>query len=376
MKKMLIINDLLDGGGVEKLMQDFIRAWHTRYEITVLTENYQENFEHMYPADVRYMASTPEKTISGSPIRKCINKVYKRVYTGRFDAQMKEGRFDIILCMKEGWPMKNFSYLKAPLRYAWVHTDYSNYHYTYGVYGGTEPEKRVMQSYTGIICVSKQIEREIRNVIGDPGNLMVRYNPVDVSDILYKAEEPVVDVNTSVMPGRVRFVSVGRLNYQKGYDLLLEACHMLELEGYSFEVWIVGGEETWSDEHNRLYRTKKRLGIESVKFLGGRKNPYKYMKYADWFLSSSVFEGYSLVSQEAAVLGVPLLLTRCSGVDELLGDDEYGMTMEPSVLGIYQGMKKVMDCSELHEKYRERILERRKIISYEERISAIEELFE
>ncbi len=371
-----MINDMLDGGGVEKLMQDLIKSWHTRYEITVLTENYQEGFKKVYSSDVRYIASKPERVSHGSLLKRCINKFYRKAYIAWFNAQMKKEKFDVILCMKEGWPMKKFSYLRAPMKFGWVHTDYNSYHYTYGIFGGTELEKKVMQSYTGIICVSEEIEEGIRKIVGDPGNLLVRYNPIDVENIRNKAGEPVVDVETKAIPGRVRFVSVGRLNYQKGYDLLLEACHMLELDGYQFEVWIIGGEESWSDEHNRLYRTVKRLGIRNVQFLGGRKNPYKYMRYADWFLSSSVFEGYSLVSQEAAVLGIPLLLTECSGVKELIGDDEYGLTMEPSVFGIYQGMKRVMDHPELHEHYREKILERRQIISYEDRMDAIEKLFQ
>lgn len=149
---------------------------------------------------------------------------------------------------------------------------------------------------------------------------------------------------------------------------------MLERDGLQFEVWVIGDKEPWGDEHNRLYRAQKRLGIRSVKFLGGRKNPYKYMRCADWFLSTSIFEGYSLVSQEAAVLDVPLLLTDCSGVRELLGDSEYGIVMGISVLDIYENMKRVIEHPELHEHYRQKIMERKKMINFEERIRAIEDL--
>ena len=149
---------------------------------------------------------------------------------------------------------------------------------------------------------------------------------------------------------------------------------MLEIDGYNFEVWVVGGTESWSDEHDRLDRSVKRLGIKSVKFLGGRKNPYKYMKYADWVLSSSIFEGFSFVSQEAAILDKPMLLTDCGGVRELLGDNEYGLVMEKSVIGIYQGMKKVLDNPGLLEGYTKKICERKSIINYDDRMAEIEKI--
>ena len=63
----------------------------------------------------------------------------------------------------------------------------------------------------------------IKSVIGDPGNLVVKYNPIDIRNVLEKAKEPVVDVDSvdriskdTASKNKVRFVTVGRLNYQKG----------------------------------------------------------------------------------------------------------------------------------------------------------------
>ena len=149
---------------------------------------------------------------------------------------------------------------------------------------------------------------------------------------------------------------------------------MLEEDGYKFDVVVIGGKENWGDEYKRIMRSMDRLHIQNVKFIGLRSNPQKYMKMADWLLSTSIFEGYSLVSQEAAILGTPLLLTDCSGVRELVGDNEYGLVMEPSVKGIYEGMKKVLDDPSLQKHYKEKILERRKIIDQDQRFREIEEM--
>ena len=61
--------------------------------------------------------------------------------------------------------------------------------------------------------------------------------------------------------------------------------------------------------------------LDNVYLLGYRSNPHKYVKQGDWFLSSSRYEGFSYISQEAAIIGKPLVLTDCAGVKELLGTE-------------------------------------------------------
>ena len=114
-----------------------------------------------------------------------------------------------------------------------------------------------------------------------------------------------------------------------------------------------------------------------VRFMGYRENPYPYLKSADWFISSSRYEGYSLVSQEAAILDVPIIATNCSGVSELLGEDgRYGIVADISIEGIHDKMKMVLDDLSLRDRYCELIKERKSIISFDERIDAIRKLFD
>lgn len=375
-KRILIVNDLIKGGGVEKLMYDFVWHWHEKYDITIMTFNRCEGAVELYPSDVHYLyASFETEYVKQWTIRQW-NKFRRKIYQKNFARKFKRMQFDTAIAMKDGLTLKKVSEMDIQKKYAWIHTDYNNYYYTYSIFNGPENERRCMQKFEKIVCVAESIRKGIIDVIGDPGNLVVKYNPVDGNHILEQAMEPVVDEDPVPQKGVVRFVSVGRLNYQKGYGLLLEACHMLEKDGLKFEVLIIGGEEPWGDEHYRLYRAHKRLGLTSVRFLGGRKNPYKYMKCADWFISTSIFEGYSLVSQEAAILDIPLILTDCSGVRELLGDGTYGIVMGISVLDIYENMKRVIEHPELHEYYREKIMERKRIIRFEQRFEEIECLLE
>lgn len=376
MKRLLIVNNMLRGGGVERLLQDLVWEWHDRYEITVMTYEYAEGAAEILPDNVDYISPNILQPDRKDRMSRLWFKVRRRLHRIRFNREFKARHYDAVIAIKDGLVMQRVATMDIPLRLAWNHTDYNSYYYTRYIFASADEERACMQRYKNVVCVSETVRKGIIDTIGDSGNLIVRYNPIPVSRILTLAREPLVDVEEARTPGVTRFVTVGRLNAQKGYDLLLEACHMLERDGYRFEVWVIGGPEPGGEERDRLYRAKERMHVDSVQFLGLRQNPYKYIRCADWFLSSSIFEGYSLVSQEAAVLDVPLLLTDCSGVRELVGDNEYGLIMEISVIGIYEGMRHVMEDPSLHAHYKARIMERKEIVRYKEHIDAIEALLE
>ena len=373
MKKVLIVNDLIKGGGVEKLLQDFAARWHDKYDVTVMSRYKEGDFYDYFPKDVKRLYKTVywrySRKFSPGYFKSVIKKVLCRL---RYMYLKKHNDFDVIIALKDGEVTKAIADFKCDRKFSWYHTDYNNYYYSQYLYGTAENEFNVLKKYTNVVCVAQNIKDSLIKVLGDTGNYVVRYNPLNVGKIEYDGREPVIDVHKT--EGKPMFVTVGRINYQKGYDLLLEAAHMLEQDGYNFEVVVIGGREDWGEEYDRVMRAYARLDVKSVRFLGVRSNPHKYMKMADWFLSTSIFEGYSLVSQEAALLDTPMLLTECSGVKELLGESEYGIVMEPSVRGIYEGMKRVLDNPELREHYKEKIIERKKIIDEDLRYKEIVEL--
>lgn len=375
-KKLLIVNDLFEGGGVEKLMHYFIDAFHNQMEVTVLVNEKLDNESITLPDNVKRLYRIWKPFSPKNAPETLLLKLLQKLHRFFLRREVARRHFDLAIVMKEGELSKKALEYSVPRKLVWVHTDYNSCYYTDKVFGGTQQELACMKQYEKVICVSRDIAESFRQVVGDPGNLAVYYNPIDVQDILARSREPIDDLDVSRKPGLVRFVSVGRLCYQKGYALLLEACHLLERDGYRFEFWVIGGKDEWNDDYRQIASAIRRLNVKSVQFLGPKSNPHKYMKEADWFFSSSLFEGYSLVSQEAAVLDLPLMLTDCSGVRELIGENnEYGIMMETSVMGIYDGIRNVIDHPELHAHYKQKIMERKQIITFEDRLQKIAELF-
>ena len=84
-------------------------------------------------------------------------------------------------------------------------------------------------------------------------------------------------------------------------------------------IWIGKGEL----EEDVLKKTEELDLKNNVKFLGFKKNPYKYIAHSKVFMLTSDIEGYGLVAFEALTLGVPCVVSKIGGlpsvVDETCG---------------------------------------------------------
>ena len=151
-------------------------------------------------------------------------------------------------------------------------------------------------------------------------------------------------------------MNVSRIYDQhKGFSRLMRQCKKLQNEGFCFDFWVVGD----GSDMEKLQNYKKELGLENFFFLGQQENPYKYIYNADMYLCSSYSEGFSMVMMEAVILAKPQISTDVSGAREMLGDSEYGLVVENSEEGIYEGMKKILSDKKLFEHYVKKAEERK-----------------
>ena len=128
-KKILIMNDLAFGGGVEKLMYDLVWAWHEKYDVTVMTYKYDEAFYDHYPVDVKYISEHVPKEYKSNIFVHILSYINRRIYELTFMGRIRKKGFDVLLCMKEGGTLLSGLKYDVPLKYAWNHTDYNNHYY-------------------------------------------------------------------------------------------------------------------------------------------------------------------------------------------------------------------------------------------------------
>lgn len=368
MKKALIMNDIVYGGGVEKVMYDVVqRLIQDGYKVTVLTIDKGDEFKEIYPDSVKYLWLKDYEVYNVYGVKRLIRRIRFKINCVWKRLKLNLSFFNVVISIKEGQCMSFISKIfTSNNKVGWIHLDYEQMHWTKEVFKNTEQEYRCMLKFRKIICVSNQVRESVCKVIGDSGNLIVKYNPMDVQNILNKSKEKLTDYKRK--EGTQLWVSVGRAVYQKGYDRLIEAVYKLKKYEDKVEIIVIGDGEKL-EEYRTLVKEK---GIRNLNFLGNKENPYKYLKLADWFISTSRTEGYSLVSQEAAVLDVPIIATNCSGVPELLGENsEYGIIVKNDVDSIYSGLLQILQNGEMQGYYKRKISERKKIITYEERLDDI-----
>lgn len=121
-------------------------------------------------------------------------------------------------------------------------------------------------------------------------------------------------------------LSVGRLTYQKGFDILIEVWSLVCKKNPDWVLKIVGSGE----DEIKLKDQAKFIGIEDkIEFVGQTKDVNHYYRTASFYCMSSRFEGLPMVLLEAQSYGLPIIAFDCdTGPSELIRNHVNGVLVE------------------------------------------------
>lgn len=346
-KRIAFVVNGLYGGGAEKILQVVLRNLdRSRYDITVINHR-QEPVNELYPADVTYKSILK----SGSPGKfrvKAYNKVNLLVYDHFpprvFRKLYLRERYDVEIAFIEGYATRIVSGGDSARKIAWVHIDLKSNPWTDIAFRSREEQARCYLRFDCVVSVSESV-KESFDVLFRSRRSVAVHNPLDSQKI--RGLSSLSDVERP--DGPPLFVSAGRLVGQKGYDRLIPIVGRLLAEGFDMRLWIIG-EGPDRPQLERMIAAWKLEG--AVTLLGFQSNPYPFIRAADWFVCSSRSEGYSTVVAEAQILGIPVVATRCAGMEELLGDDnQWGILVENTDEALREGIINILKDSGLRGRY-------------------------
>jgi len=171
------------------------------------------------------------------------------------------------------------------------------------------------------VSVSESVAAFSREVARIPENkLTVIGNAVDV-DRFQRARRGALRRSLGVGDGAFLIGFIGRLERQKGLDILLEAFPRVTSEIPQARLIVVGA----GREETQFRSLAAQLGLgESAIFLGWRSDIPEILADLDLLAAPSRWEGMSNVILEALAAGIPVLAADVHGTREILADGLYG----------------------------------------------------
>ena len=231
-------------------------------------------------------------------------------------------------------------HVKAKKKATYVHIDY--------LAAGYSPklDRKYYDKFDRVFCVSDTVRKVFLKAYPDYSQkTFFFHNMVPRERIIRLSKEG--QGFTDGFDG-LRILTVGRLHYQKAYDLAIPALAELRRRGHNVR-WYVIGEGAEEDNLRALIRQN---GVEdSFILLGTTPNPYPYIANCDIYSQASRFEGWCIALAESLVLARPVLASRCAGNEEQVTDGETGVLIDLSTENIVEGMEKLITSPELRKKF-------------------------
>lgn len=334
--KILFYIMSLDGGGAEKVLVNLCNQLlekYNNYDITVQTlfdvginkknlsdrVRYKSNFNHVFRGNKHFFKLF-------SP-----NFLYRKL--------IKE-EYDIVVSFCQGPTTRIISgHPKDTCSVQWIHNEFKEIREISSSYRSIQEAIKCMQSFDKTVYVAETVKISFEKLFPDIKNGITLYNINDKENIIEKSN---LSINNSWFNNnRFHLVSVGRLVPQKSFDRLIDIMNkLINNDKLEVDLIILGEGHLKTNLENQIdkYNLKNYINL-----FGYDDNPYKYVKNADLFVCSSLHEGYSTAVTESILVGTPVITTKCSGMEELLGTHgEYGIIVENEINSLYMELKKII----------------------------------
>jgi glycosyltransferase involved in cell wall biosynthesis len=127
-------------------------------------------------------------------------------------------------------------------------------------------------------------------------------------------------------------VTAGRFHEVKGFDVLIDAMHLIRRNVPDAELVIFGDAQPGHESYAAgLRRQSNRLGLDhgGVTFAGYQNGLEQHWKHARMYVQPSRQEPFGLTVLEAMASGLPVVATRVGGMAENIQHERTGLLVDP-----------------------------------------------
>ncbi len=370
MKKVLIVMASLSNGGAERSLVNFLNEVDCRhhYQVDLLLfkrEGKSGFFLKQLPDGVRLLEADASLKYLYNPFswRHPFYGAVRLAGTGiarlasRREGERKSVRwklfysplirklpehYDVAAAYMSGEVMYyTAEKVDAGRKLVWVHNDYRGAGFDQAM------DQAYFKCFDRIISISDTCVDILKQVFpGEQGKMVCVPNITSAAVIRARSREFFPPEYTS---DQWNFLSVGRLNPQKGFDFAVQAARRMKEKGYRFQWFIIGTGELREKLEQQIAGAKV---ADQLILLGARENPYPYIKGCDLLIQPSRYEGKSVVLDEAKILGKPVLASNYSTVRDQIQNGKEGLIVEMNPEAISDGIIRLMEDQKLAESIR------------------------
>jgi len=193
------------------------------------------------------------------------------------------------------------------------------------------------------VAVSNNLSAAIRaEGLLNPAKTEVIYNGIDLARYGHRPAQSALRQSLGLRDDAVLIGSLGNVRPAKGYDVLVKAVRPV-VESYPNVHFVIAG-DIKASLMSELERLMASEGVaEHIHFLGYSDNSAEFLAQVDLFLLSSISEGFSISTIEALATGLPAVVTRCGGPEEIVTEDIDGLMVPPGdPAALAEGLKTLL----------------------------------
>ena len=375
MKILISVYCIKEIGGISTSVTNLLKEIHNKYDVSLCVPSNYISPRYDIPSNITIIPGSNvlrDATVNVNylkeqgifqRIRRIVIRTIKRILP-RFtfvnyllDHIKIEGEYDVAIAFAdEGFDKKYkiggedyriiLNNVRAKRKIAWIHNDPKKLGWTPGL---CEQE---LSGFDAIVNVSQECKDIFDDIMPSyKYKSWLVYNMYDIDRIkrLSIIEKSLYKSN------KINFVTVARINFnQKKMNRIVETCDRLLSDGYQGFVWNIVGEG--ADRVTLQQQIEEKKMDDFIVIHGHQSNPYPYIRQADAFVLTSLYEVLPMTIRESEIIGTPVLTTNFGSAHEAVIDNQQGLICENSSDGVYKMIKSILDNPKMLVKFRENIV--------------------